>query len=288
MVYEMPTPLFPSGIPVEASTEKVMSDPNDTLPDAVQKFIEEAPQFYRTFYNTAPRAELPAPQVEAPRTLTQYVETHDETLVRRPQLPAELAILAQLDVLMPMAQRLLLWSLTYGLAPRRYLEIGTQAGGSAMIVLSAIRALGQENAFRGVCIDPAFELSASTRETLSERFGFLACKNSPEAMVEAGRQAQGLFDLIYIDGDHHYDYVLGDILLSLPYLAPGGQMLVDDAANAQVRDAIRYALSVTTLSDGGWLCRHATGMTRMTQVESGPWQGQRPLESGCYLLHKPA
>nr|VFK19822.1 MAG: Methyltransferase domain-containing protein [Candidatus Kentron sp. LPFa] len=238
------------------------------------------------FFAQAPTASLPYRRA-SPMAERQIYKDVCTTMQESLPFGEELNTLLEVPSLMPMAPRLMLWSLVYGLAPQRYLEIGTDAGGSAMIVLSAIRALGLAD-FRGACIDPAFKLDAATRETLTERFCLLESKNNPDVLIEAGRYADGLFDLILIDGDHHYDYVLSDIMLAVPYLASGGYLLLDDAANVQVRDAIGYALTVTSLNDGGWICRHSTGIEPPRAVESGPWQGQRMMESGLYLLHKPA
>lgn len=39
---------------------------------------------------------------------------------------------------------------------------------------------------------------------------------------------EGMFDLLYIDGDHGYEYALGDFLRYEPHVRPGGYILVDD------------------------------------------------------------
>jgi len=199
-------------------------------------------------------------------------------------IPNELSVIERSPSLMPLAQRLFLWSLIYGTAPQRYLEIGTDAGGSAMIVMSAIRALGLED-FRGVCIDPSFKLAEATRDYLGAAFTYIQAKNSPEVLITAANYSGRSFDLILVDGDHTYDYALGDIMLVMPYLARGGYILVDDAAHPQVRDAISYVLENSQLIDCGFMCRHT--MSCEAPVPSGICQGEDMRASGLYILRKP-
>ena len=245
----------------------------------------------REFIAKPPVAELPTPfdiLSDAPQTLHQTPDTDLENPATWAwAVPPEIAVVEQSNSLMPLAQRYFLWSLVYGTAPRRYLEIGTAAGGSAMIVAGAVRALGLED-FRGVCVDPAFGLDQATRDYLGGKFSFIEAKNSPDTLVEAGRLAGGLFDLVLVDGDHTYDYALADILLSVPYVARGGYILVDDASHPQVRDAIAYALESLSLIDCGFMCRHTiSGDTYVPSVPTGAWQGEKLRASGLYVLRKP-
>jgi predicted O-methyltransferase YrrM len=245
----------------------------------------------REFTENPPTAELPTP-FDILSNAPQIVRDTPDTDLENPKtwswaVPPEIAIVEQSNSLMPLAQRYFLWSLIYGIAPRRYLEIGTDAGGSAMIVAGAIRALGVKD-FRGVCIDPCFQLSATTRDYLGEGFSFIQSKNSPETVVEAGRRAGGLFDVVLVDGDHTYDYALADILLVTPYVALGGYILIDDAAHPQVRDAIAYALESHTLIDCGFMCRHTFSYDAyLPPIATGSWQGEKLGASGLYVLRKP-
>lgn len=235
------------------------------------------------FTRVAPTAELPTQSnilAKAPQIVHQLKPIIKWTI------PEELFVVEQSPSLMPLAQRLFLWSFVYGLGPKRYLEIGTDAGGSAMIVLGAIRALGLDD-FRGVCIDPHFKLDGAMREYLGEKFTYIESKNSPEAMIEAARLS-GLFDLILVDGDHTYDRALIDIMLAIPYLGRGGYILIDDAAHPQVRDAISYAIENCRLIDCGFMCRHTMLYdTFIPPVASGTWQGEKFRAAGLYVLRKP-
>jgi len=188
--------------------------------------------------------------------------------------------------LMPPAQRVFFWSFIYGVCPERYLEIGTASGGSAKLVMSAILALGLEN-FHGVCIDPEFEISPRLKEYLEPRFTFFEELSSLKVMKKARQQANGLFDVILVDGDHSYDYALADIALAVPFLRPGGYLLVDDAGYYQVRDAVQYAVESFCLVDAGLMCRHLTPASEWHRVEAtGPWAGEIPYMSGLHVLRK--
>ncbi|MGI2902117.1 class I SAM-dependent methyltransferase [Tolypothrix sp. VBCCA 56010] len=233
------------------------------------------------FTEVTPKAELPK-QSNVLGSAPQILHKLGENL-QKWTIPEELSVVESSVSLMPLAQRLFLWSFVYGIGPKRYLEIGTDAGGSAMIVKSAIVALGLDD-FRGVCIDPEFKLVQTTRDYLGEQFSYIEQKNSPEAMIEAARLA-GPFDLILVDGDHTYDRALIDIMLAIPYLSRGGYILIDDAAHAQVRDAISYVIENCRLIDCGFMCRHTISYEVL--VPSGVWQGENMRTAGLYLLRKP-
>ncbi|MEG4507041.1 class I SAM-dependent methyltransferase [Microcoleus sp. F6_B4] len=259
-----------------------------TTGDSTRTYNEQVKQIFiniveQEFTSVTPAAELPTQSnilAKAPQIVHQTESTTKCTI------PEELFVVEQSPSLMPLAQRLFLWSFVYGLGPKRYLEIGTDAGGSAMIVLGAIRALGLDD-FRGVCIDPHFKLDRAMRDYLGEKFTYIESKNSPEAMIEAARLS-GLFDLILIDGDHIYDGALMDIMLAIPYIGRGGYILIDDAAHPQVRDAISYAIENCRLIDCGFMCRHTILYdTFIPPVPSGKWQGEKLRASGLYVLRKP-
>jgi len=257
--------------------------------EVMQRGLDELVE--REFIAQPPVAELPTPfdiLSHAPQILHETPDADlDNPKTWAWTIPPEIAIVEQSNSLMPLAQRYFLWSLVYGVAPRRYLEIGTDAGGSAMIVAGAVRALGLED-FRGVCVDPVFKLTEATRDYLGGKFSFIEAKNSPDTLVEAGRLAGGLFDLVLVDGDHTYDYALADILLSVPYVARGGYILVDDASHPQVRDAIAYALESLSLIDCGFMCRHTTSSDAyLPPIAEGAWQGEKFRSSGLYVLRKP-
>ncbi|NET02566.1 MAG: class I SAM-dependent methyltransferase [Sphaerospermopsis sp. SIO1G1] len=235
----------------------------------------------REYMQVTPTAELPQ-QTNLLRETPQTIHKLGKDVVNW-VMPPEISIVEQSPSLMTLAQRLFLWSFIYGTAPKRYLEIGTDAGGSAMIVMSAIKALGVDD-FHGVCIDPELRLNQTTRDYLGEYFTYIQGKNSPEIMIEAAK-ISGLFDLILIDGDHTYDYALMDIMMAIPYVCRGGYLLIDDAAHSQVRDAISYVIENSQLIDCGFMCRHS--VSSEVKIPSGRWQGEEYRVGGLYLLRKP-
>jgi predicted O-methyltransferase YrrM len=258
-----------------------MIEDSTTLHEQLKQYLIN--QVEQDFTSVAPAAELPKQSnilAKAPQLVHQMEPSMKWTI------PKELFVVEQSPSLMPLAQRLFLWCFVYSIGPKRYLEIGTDTGGSAMIVLGAIRALGLDD-FRGVCIDQNFRLDQAMREYLGEKFTYIESKNSPEAMIEAARLS-GLFDLILVDGDHTYDHALSDIMLAIPYLERGGYILIDDAAHPQVRDAISYAIENCRLIDCGFMCRHTILYeTFIPPVASGTWQGEKFSGAGLYVLRKP-
>src|SRR5512143_1891755 len=64
----------------------------------------------------------------------------------------DLDVVQWAPVWMTRAERLLLYTLAFCLRPKRYLEIGTLKGGSALLVNAALNSLQAEG--RLVCVDP--------------------------------------------------------------------------------------------------------------------------------------
>ncbi len=247
---------------------------------------------FKTFLDRGvlPDAELPRKthflDKQQRRELPDYYAP-DDAIWHIPKPLLEAIDNPALMYLMPMAQRLFLWSFIYGVCPKRYLEIGTAEGGSAMIVMSAINALGFDD-FQGICIDPKFDIIPEIKQTLQRQFTFFEQINSLQVMKKAKAQVGGFFDVLLVDGDHTYDYALADIMLAIPFVQPGGYILVDDAGYYQVRDAIQYTIERFNLIDAGFMCRHVTPHKKHHVIEpDGPWQGEEPFLSGLYVLRKP-
>jgi len=73
------------------------------------------------FVESVPAAALPT----APNYLAEIPQiVHECEDLFETTLPAEFAMVEQASSFMQLAQRLLLWSLVYGIGPKRYLEIG--------------------------------------------------------------------------------------------------------------------------------------------------------------------
>lgn len=151
---------------------------------------------------------------------------------------------------MTFEERLFLYALVRGTAPRRVLEIGTSQGGSALIFASAMEANGSGTV---VGIEPMPRVEIPD-EQFKGRFE-LVTGESPGAVAEASELAGGLFDLVLIDGMHIYSQAAADIAGALPFLADQAYLLFHDAFHFGVSEAIREAIEADPdLHDCGYVC----------------------------------
>jgi predicted O-methyltransferase YrrM len=148
---------------------------------------------------------------------------------------AQFAVLNTAPVSMLPAERLLLYTLVYTTRPRRYVEIGTLAGGSAAIVCAALDARGEEG--RMVLVDPAPRVEEALLAHLARR-AVLIRGYSPAVLPEAQAAAGGLFDMALVDGDHSYEGTLRDLNGVLPHCANGAYVLCHDCFYPTVTQAI--------------------------------------------------
>lgn len=146
-----------------------------------------------------------------------------------------LEVLTWAPVWMLPAERLLLFTMAFGLRPQRYLEIGTLHGGSALIVHAAMEA-HQTNG-RIVCLDPRPQIAPEHWQRLSSR-ATLIQGFSPDALPQAEAAAGGKFDLVLIDGDHSYAGAMRDAKGILPYVAEGAYVLFHDSLYFEVMRAV--------------------------------------------------
>lgn len=175
--------------------------------------------------------------------------------------------LAAFDVLewapvwMTRAERLLLFTLTFTLRPRRYLEIGTFKGGSALLVNAALNAVGSDA--KMVCVDPEPKITPEHWELLALRTTLLT-GFSPQILPEAETAAGGPFDLVLIDGDHSYDGLMRDATGVLPHVADGAYLLFHDSLFVEVARGLRdlAARHADQLVDFGTLTREVTYQQR--------------------------
>lgn len=177
--------------------------------------------------------------------------------------------LASLEVLhwtpanLTRAERLLIYTLTFGLRPASYLEIGTFQGGSALIVSAAMKA--SENKGHLTCIDPMPQITDEHWALLSSHSTLIKGR-SPGVLPEAHRMAGAPFDLVFIDGDHTYQGVVQDAQGVLPFLTKDAYILFHDSFNPDVDRGIRYFLAQhpRRVLDCGILTREATVEGRNT------------------------
>jgi predicted O-methyltransferase YrrM len=174
---------------------------------------------------------------------------------------------------MQLSERLLLYSLIYGLKPAVCLEIGVFKGGSALIICAALDDIGQG---RLIAIDPVPKISTDDWERLARRTEFIY-EPSPGATARAYEIAKQAFDFVLIDGDHTYEGVLQDLEGVLPYLAEQAYLLFHDCHYPEVGQAIDHALQTypDRLTDCSIL---SVGKTQVrTDQTAGPvdWGGFR-------------
>lgn len=167
-----------------------------------------------------------------------------------PTPPEPLGPLVEAPTEMSLDERLFLYALVRGTAPRRVLEIGTSQGGSAWIIASALEENGVGE-LAGIEPLPRIELPFSA---FHGRFQ-LVQGTSPEVVPEASRRLGGPFDLVLVDGIHVYEHAALDIRASLAHMSPTGYLLFHDAFHFGVSEAIREAIErEPDLYDCGYVC----------------------------------
>jgi predicted O-methyltransferase YrrM len=176
---------------------------------------------------------------------------------------------------MTRAERVMLYALAFGLRPRRYLEIGTLYGGSALIVSTALEAAACEGLL--VCLDDGAQIGPELWSRMAGRTRLVKGR-SPGALPQARTAAGGAFDLVLVDGDHTYAGVRRDMDAVLPYVAPGGHVLCHDAYNDEVARALEEVVAARPeqLLDLGVLTREFT-TERTAGGATVRWGGLRLL-----------
>lgn len=118
------------------------------------------------------------------------------------------------DALLGMSERLLLFSLIASLQPKRVLEIGTNAGGSARIIASAMNYAGVAGKLATIDIAPKVVFDGLLDNTYVLSF----VGNSPDMVKGAAEWLGGEIDFVFVDGSHEYQDVLNDIRACIPYM----------------------------------------------------------------------
>jgi predicted O-methyltransferase YrrM len=174
------------------------------------------------------------------------------------------------------AERLMIYTLIFSLRPQRYLEIGTFQGGSALIVASALDALGSDG--RIFCVDPNPKITDENWSIIKHR-ATMFTGYSPGILSEVYSQANGFFDFIFIDGDHTYNGVMRDAEGVMPYVTIGTYLLFHDSFFPEVSRGLQdfAARYPDRLVDCGPITREVT-------VHHEP--GQEPVYWGGLHLMK--
>jgi predicted O-methyltransferase YrrM len=183
---------------------------------------------------------------------------------------------------MTRAERLLLYSLVFGLRPRCYLEIGTLKGGSTLIVSTAMDA--SDNDGRMVCVEPNPQIDPEHWSRIGSRAALLQ-GFSPDILSDAYETAGSPFDFVFIDGDHTYAGVLRDANGVLPFVADGAYLLFHDSFFPDVARAIHIFVAQHSdqIVDFGTLTREVT-LQPQPQAEPIRWGGLRMMQIRRNLL----
>lgn len=180
---------------------------------------------------------------------------------------------APAELLLP--ERLLMYALVRGLRPERCLEIGTHFGGSTSITCAALDDVGTG---RIVCVDPNPLVPADLWATLAHRASMIR-GTSPGALPEAVALAGGLFDFVFIDGDHTHAGVVRDVEAVLTVAATGAHVLFHDSHYWEVGSAIDECVArhPGRLVDAGTLSALSTDPIQAPDGSVARWGGFRLL-----------
>lgn len=138
-----------------------------------------------------------------------------------------------------MPERVLLYSLVFGLQPRNCLEIGTFRGGSTAIICGAMDDTGFGQI---VCVDPLPKVTSDLWSQISHRCRMFEGP-SPEILPEVAQQTGVAFDLTFIDANHTYEFVRRDFEAVLSLLANEAYLLFHDGNYPDVERAISEVVS---------------------------------------------
>ena len=107
-------------------------------------------------------------------------------------------------------------------------EIGVFMGGTAMIFLFLLENshLYAIDDWSGGPYEPYPSLKTGFMEHMASWLPRITIIDSDSKKI--GRWTEPLLDLIYIDGNHHFDWAKADIECFVPAVKPGGYILIDD------------------------------------------------------------
>lgn len=152
-------------------------------------------------------------------------------------------------------ERLMLYSLVFGLAPRRCLEIGSFYGGSAAIISGALDDVQRQG--RLLCIDPdpgQIRIDWSTIAHNAELRGGFFPQDIPATWL--GESTRGLFEFVFYDGPHTEAEGVQAILPHVAdMLAPGAFVLIHDVCHADTRKAVAAFVKSHHMIDCGTVSR---------------------------------
>jgi len=118
------------------------------------------------------------------------------------------------------------------LKPRWYLEVGTFTG----------RSLGKVDC-NFVAVDPAFRLKAPLSHPGAGQMHFF--QTTSDDFFDSGFAARNdiRFDFAFLDGLHHFEVLLRDVMNSERLMAPGGVIALHDCCPSSVEMTVRDQIS---------------------------------------------
>lgn len=166
-------------------------------------------------------------------------------------------------------ERIALYSLVYGLAPRFALEVGTFRGGSAAIISGAMEDV--DTGGRLLCLEPYTDRVEPTMLELIGGRADLRRGFFPVDMPNSygGRSTTGLFEFCFYDADHTYEGILDHLQVLPTFTAPGGYILCHDGYNVDQARGMAEAAKITGLIDCGMITRCANDVSDPTAVYGG-------------------
>ena len=140
--------------------------------------------------------------------------------------------------------RSLLYFLTRYLRPDYALEIGTYKAGSSEILTHALLTNGTGTL---ITIDPFGQervppILDSWPDSLRKHISYMPV-SSMDCFIHV-EQCKMLFDLLFVDGDHSYEYALFDLQMAARYTKPGAVIVMDNVEQTGVYWAVKTFLSI--------------------------------------------
>jgi predicted O-methyltransferase YrrM len=189
--------------------------------------------------------------------------------------PSRFDVIYTAPALMTLSERVILYSLVFGLRPQRCLEIGSNKGGSSLIISAALDDIGAGHL---VCVDFDPQIATEHWQQLVHHTTLLK-GTSPDILGQALDAAGGKFNFVLIDADHELPGVIRDIEGVLPLLEDEAYMIFHDAHYYQVSQGIDQMLVKykNRLSDCGMLSVERTPEGRVENGQPVIWGGLRML-----------
>jgi predicted O-methyltransferase YrrM len=125
-------------------------------------------------------------------------------------------------------------ALVASVEPKAVLEIGVNAGRTAKAILANVPGIEK---YMGIDVPPGYVTAREVqRKEVPEKPGHLASGDErfelllrPRGSMDLSKKAfPGLFDAVFIDGDHGFEVVLHDTLLARQIVRPGGIIIWHD------------------------------------------------------------